>query len=387
MGNVIVNKISGGLGKVTASSDGKAGMVFLGSTTVGGAQLDTVYKLLSVADAEALLLTSARDLAEKELIWNDISDFFRANPNGELNIIIKDKAATTPYASGITAGIPTLLNATNGDIKIVGVRFNGTTTTEALTTAAIAAAQAQATAAATANRPISIVIDGRAMPVGTNVRALNAPDVSVVLGQNLTVANLDALFNNATVVGLVLGVLSKIPVNQNIGWVEANNMFGGTLSVAGLSGTSIANQATNLATAEASGYIVLKTYAGKAGLYFNDDPTCANSTSDYSEIGLNRTINKAIRNVRLALLPSVNSPIAVDPSTGQLQPQVCKSFEMTARRSLDEMTNNEEVSGVTVEVNPEQNILSTSQLVVGLAIVPTGTARTIKVNIGFSNPF
>jgi hypothetical protein len=45
-----------------------------------------------------------------------------------------------------------------------------------------------------------------------------------------------------------------------------------------------------------------------------------------------------------------------------------------------------EISGVSAFVDPNQDILATSVLVVDLRIVPTGTNRFIKVKLGLFNP-
>jgi hypothetical protein len=387
MGDVIIIKGQGGLGRLEPSKDGISGIVVMGTAEAGGAQLDTVYKLRSVEELEDLLITEARDATEKELIWHHVNDFFRMNPNGELYLVIKDKTGT--FVDAIDTGVPALLSDSNGDIKLVGCIWNGAAVPadDTIFLAAVQKAQEKCTEAATANRPISILLQAVKADTTSDAHTLNAPDVHAVAGQNLYLVNLDPLFAVSTVTGLALGLASRLAVNENLGWVGPNNVFGGNLAVAALNGSTIIGNESDLIEADENGFITLKTYVDKEGIYFNDAYSCTVITSDYAYLENNRTVNKAIRNVRKALLPFVNSPVRIDPNTGKLEPQVMELYKMTARRSVDEMVNNDEVSGINIVVDPNQNILATSELMVEVEITPTGTARTIKVKIGFTNPF
>jgi hypothetical protein len=49
----------------------------------------------------------------------------------------------------------------------------------------------------------------------------------------------------------------------------------------------------------------------------------------------------------------------------------------------DEMVRNGEASAVSVTIDPNQNVASTSRVVIAVDIVPVGVARNIVVNIGF----
>ena len=122
-------------------------------------------------------------------------------------------------------------------------------------------------------------------------------------------------------------------------------------------------------------------------MYFNDSHTCTIQTSDFTFIEANRTIHKATRIARTALLPKVNAPVLVDPDTGTLPPSTVKGYETLCKAALERMISNEEVSEIDVFVDPNQDILADSILKVRIEIVPMGTARRIEVNIGFKNPF
>jgi hypothetical protein len=48
------------------------------------------------------------------------------------------------------------------------------------------------------------------------------------------------------------------------------------------------------------------------------------------------------------------------------------------------MIRDTELSAKSVVINPTQNVLATSQLIVAVTLVPIGVARQIKINIQYS---
>lgn len=131
-------------------------------------------------------------------------------------------------------------------------------------------------------------------------------------------------------------------------------------------------------------YIFVITHVGDANNYFNDSHTCDVATSDYAFIENVRTIDKACRGVRAKLLPYLNSPLKVDAETGKLDSPMVASLETTAGKALEEMEAAGELSGYRVEIDPEQNVISTSQLEIVIKNVPTGVMRKVNVKIGFT---
>lgn len=398
MGNVKVKKVAGGLGRVVASDDGISGLICEGPSVLGGAELDTPYRLTSLDDLEALLIDEAYDDASELLIWHHVSDFFRMNPGGTLWFSLQSQLS---FYADLAAGIDKLLNAAEGKIRLIGV-VNGSKDADNTNTLTMqAACQNAATAAFADNRPVDFFIQSQKTITVTptltadDLRANNSENVSHVVAQDLGLVNTESTANPGTfpytqytLVGLALGLAASFPVNENIGHIRNGNVYGGDLVNAAIAGTAVSEfSETNLDYLTDRGYIFLRTYTGLAGLYFNDAPTSTLATSDFAYLENNRTIHKASRLIRSALLPDVNSPILVDPESGQISGEVAKAFELKGRRALDGMVSNQEVSAVTVFLDPEQNILSTSELVIEFELIPTGTARTITAKVGFTNPF
>lgn len=198
-------------------------------------------------------------------------------------------------------------------------------------------------------------------------------------------------------VGCVLGSLADMNVADSIGWVQGNEvtdyfpdieMGFGDVTVEGgnLKNTTPYYSLTinQLNALEEKGYVFLCKYAGFEGsVYFSGDTTC--SDGDYRTLGRNRVINKSRRNVRIALLPYVNSKLKIDPSTGQLSSAQITIFTNAVTGVLDAMESAEEISGTgTVTVPANQNILQNDKLTLSYKIVPMGTSKEIIVEEGFA---
>ena len=134
---------------------------------------------------------------------------------------------------------------------------------------------------------------------------------------------------------------------------------------------------------EEKGYVFPIKYAGRAnGTYFSKDRTC--SDSDYRTIARNRTIDKSRRAIRNALLPYLNSPVLVNPKTGYLAEIEIKKYQNVVKNILSTMEGNSEISGYSVLVSSNQNILLTDTLKIIYAIVPVGVTSKIIVEEGFA---
>ena len=131
------------------------------------------------------------------------------------------------------------------------------------------------------------------------------------------------------------------------------------------------------------GYVFLCKYTGLPGkVYFSGDQSC--SKDDYRTISRNRVINKSRRLVRTVLLPYVNSPIKVDPTTGTLSAAQITVFTNKITDVLNAMVSAEEISGIgQVNIPASQNILKNDKLMISYTLVPVGTSKLIDVTEGF----
>jgi hypothetical protein len=378
LNDVVINKLSGGLGRRTPEQDMVSGLLFDGAATAK-LPLDKVELLASLDDAETYGITEDLDV-EGQSVYYQIQQFFRMNPSGDLYIM---KTAATSY-DNIAGKARNMQEKANGNIRQMAIIYSGATTF-AQTQAAVLKAKTETELAYNDYMPFEVILEGKGFDAATapSLEGSAATNVSVVVAMDLEKAT---KYTNSAAVGLALGAISKAKVSENIAWIEKFNLTGEGFAKAGFVGGKEIKTLVTLETLNKNRYIFAKTHTGLPGVYFNDSHTCTVSTSDFAYVENNRTINKATRLLRTALLPKLASPVLVDID-GKLPQSVSKSFEGLCRSALEGMVANQEVSAFDVYVDPKQNILATSELKVKAEITPIGTARKILVDLGFKNPF
>lgn len=317
------------------------------------------------------------------VFWYHISEFFRMNPKGVLAVGIFAVPGSYTFSE-----IATMNVFANGKIRQIGVYVTSAT----LTTAQINSLQAAAVVEDSFNRPLSIIygVDfvGTALSALPDLRTLSCPKVSVVIGQD-GAARGKALATytskSITTLGATLGTVSSAKVSENIGWVDKFNLSNVELDTAAFgNGVAYKGLAVSLLdTLHNFGYIFLRKFNEREGTFFNYSTTATISTSDYYTIENNRTIDKAVRSLRTVYIPQLNSPLFVR-TDGKLRMDTLAYLRMIGNGALQGMLNNEEVSAFEVAIDPNQNVLSTSKLVVTVRIIPVGVAKTIEVNLSYT---
>jgi len=430
LNDVVITKLSGGLGRRNPEQDMVSGLLFDGAATTKLA-LNKIERLASLEDAEALGIIADYDVNGQSAFYQ-IQQFFRMNPSGDLYIM----ATTATSYEEIAGKAMDMQEKANGNIRQMAIIYSGATTF-AQTQAAVLKAQTEADLAYKDYMPFEIILEGKGFTVDApSLDGSNAENVSVVVAMDVekafekklfqkdnlklyilapneevlpvegsldvyNVRDADGLkkengavlefvfknsYKNTAAVGLALGAISKAKVSENIAWIEKFNLTGEGFAKAGFVGGEEIKTLVTLGDLNEKRFIFARTHTGLPGVYFNDSATCTTGTSDFAYVENNRTINKATRLLRTALLPKLSSPVLVDID-GKLPQSVSKSFEGLCRSALEGMVANQEVSAFDVYVDPKQNILATSELKVKAEITPIGTARKIMVDLGFKNPF
>lgn len=405
LADVKIIKSNGGLGRRNPSSDGVSGFLTTGVAVPGKLVLGTVYKLQNMQDVQAIGIDEAYDTANNVLLFYSLAEIFRVNPDITLYLMVAPQATTMADLLDPTKQYgPKLIAESEYSIVQLAVSFNPggdyvpapSGGLDGQVIAAVAQAQLLATYSEGLHAPISSIgLEGKGFngttTAATDLRTLASNKVSVIIGQDASSAAAVSHPNHAAI-GTWLGCVSKAVVNVNIGWPEQFPLTDGLKAKwlkAGLSGgTSISSYTgQQLNQLDDKGYIFARVIPQFAGVYLNDSHTCTELADDYSRIEMNRTIDKAIKNIRAALAAKLLSPLMVDEQTGLLDPATVAVFETLAQSEVDAMKRASEISGGTVYINPEQNILANQTLEVDVEIVPTGLAHTIKVKIGFNNPY
>lgn len=189
--------------------------------------------------------------------------------------------------------------------------------------------------------------------------------------------------------GVTLGAVSFANVHEDIGWVAKFNLVTdpvllGLDEVAFATGDLWNDISDSLkGTLNDFHYIYLRKHRGATGTFFSDSFTAISLTSDFATIENNRTADKAQRNIRANMLPNLLSPLFVNED-GTLSEITIALFKKDSEKALIDMVTAGELSAQRVEIDPTQNVLSTSIINIGVTLVPVGVAREIRFILGFS---
>jgi hypothetical protein len=404
LNDVIFIKGQGGLGRTAGDTDYVSGLLiydvkFLDNasfTTNGITTFTSTNRIISfnrIADVEATGLTETNTLVKE--YWYQIKEYFRANSTGKLFVGLYNDTTKNLVPSSLTFDeIYTMQVFAEGEIRQIGV-YN---TKNTYSTGDVELIQSVAAECETDHMPLSCVYGANFntsafadLTTLDSLRTLSTPSpkVSVVLlqdGANVGKSLFTSEGNSIPAIGALLGAISASLVNESIAWVQKFNVaFGGELeTIAFVNGdlyTSLTK--TELNDINSLGYIFGVKHIGIAGTYFNDNYTAGTILSDYAYISEVRTIDKAIRKVRTALLPQLNRPIKVK-SNGTIEGTTIAFLRNVAVKPVDLMIGAGELSAGDVFIDPNQNILINSKLEVTIQLIPYGTARTIEVTIGFT---
>ena len=347
-----------------------------------------------------------------------ISEFFRLSGNidgsGKLYVMFADCSVSWD-------AIEIMQRASGGTINQLGVwteqslwKDNGNADKYSLNI--VKSINDKAVAMASQNQPLSVILSAYPSKTGANTIEGKKVDLnkipsciceasrtSVIIGQASSelISTMQKCNTNHSPVGFlgaVLGCLAKANVQESIAWVKQFNLFSDGFQEIEF-GFGDTNQTDDeefislnryeslspvmLDDLDDKGYIFPIKYSGREnGIYISKDQTC--SAGDYRTIARNRTINKSRRAVRAALLPYVNSPLLVNPSTGFLAPSKITSFKGIVGDVLSGMQKSQEVSGYAVTIDANQNVLVNDTLRISYFIVPVGVAVKIYVEEGLS---
>lgn len=326
-------------------------------------------------------------VASLQAVWYyHIAEFFRLQPGGVLYVGFYAVPSTYDFAE-----VTLMQNFSNGTIRQIGVYKDGA----AFATADLTALDIVCKINDVAHKPISSIYVG-------NLAAVT--DISTLADLNTLSANKamtciaqdgggqgnflwKTTGKTISILGAQLGAVALSKVSESIAWVAKFNMSNGTeLEVLAFgngklfSDTSISDSL--LSSLNDKRYVFLRKFVGTSGSYFNDDHCAIIATSDYAYMDDNRTIDKAIRGIYSSMLPSLNSPLKLN-ADGTLAETTVAYLEDQAGLNLEQMIRDEELSAYACVINPAQNVLTTSKIIISVTLVKQGVARQIEVPIGF----
>lgn len=411
----VIQKLDGALGAKALNDDNIHGMCLGGVATAGYATLGTVVKLIQESDADILGFTAAYDAANKVLVREHITEFFRLNPNGVLWLqVVAQTTTLTQMCDKTLAYVAKIVTDSGKKVKSIGVVRNpatGYTPTlanglNADSEAAVLKAQELYDYFAEQNVFIdNIGVEGRDVN-GTlssikDVRTMASPNVQMVIFQDPDVAALDALFAKYAAVGTWLGSVGIRRAEEDLGSIQVANNPDKTKTDYPISDVSKSRylkiaiskgtETKDLTPAEIQllkdrGYVFADTYPEYSGVFISGSPTCTLITSDFAYSPNVRVWNKGARIAVKKLTPKINSTVELDDA-GKLKSTTVTAWQEDVNNSRNGL-GSLAVDGYCLKtacfIDPDQNVYGTSKVEVGMTIKPYGYAREITGKLGFS---
>lgn len=393
MQNLTITRTNGNIVRALPGEDHISGLVFYSATlpeaeegVAGFTTTERIHAISQIEVAEKYGITADAPAWDTKVLHYILDSIFNMNPGVSLYVGIFKPATSTPAFSEIKQ----IQNFADGRLRQVGV-WNGAVE---LSETILNSLQSVRTTLEQQNKPLSIlyapkVADVTKLP--SDIAKIGRNGVSVIIAQDgagVAAELYEAEANktakaSVSALGDLLGAVSKASVHQSIAWVE---QFPTNIALAAFGdGTKYRDLDTAVVESlDSSRYIFLRTYDGIAGAYFNDNHTLDTATSDYAYISDVRAMDKAVRRVRSYLLPKLGRPMKVNASTGQLDRTAVEHLITTGNLALTEMDKAGELSGYKFDIDPDQNILTTSRVRGVIKNVAVGVMRNLDLEIGYA---
>jgi hypothetical protein len=191
---------------------------------------------------------------------------------------------------------------------------------------------------------------------------------SVLLGGTLA--------DGSASVGLTLGRLSKYGAHIKIGKVANGPLSASELYI----GSKPVKDILALDTLHGAGFLSFMKHPGLAGYYFGKDRMA--STDDYRLMVYRRLIDKAAIVASAVYIQKLEGEVQLEPS-GNINTLVLAAMSTEISQQIS-LSMGDQISGLEVYINPNQNIIETETLVVKLRLQPLGYTTYINVDLGIT---
>lgn len=383
---------NGALGIQAPSADGVLGICATGVAVSGTFELAKAYSLRGMTDVDALGITAANNAS----LFRLLTEFYDQAGEGTKVWLMAfpDTVKLSDMADKTQDYGKKLLSAAVGEIRGLilsrtpasGYTFVAANGVDPDVTLALTNAQALSEYAAdTMFAPIFTIIEGFGF-TGISADLTDFTSAGTDNRAAIFIGNTSGAGDNQAM-GIIAGRIASVPVQRNIGRVKD-----GPLSPVK---TYIKTTPTELADVTGihdKGYMTFRTFIGRAGYFFADDPMAVKNTDDYSHLTARRTIDKAFRICYDVLSEQLLDEIPVN-ANGTMQAPMVKVWQTLVENAIStQMTANGELSadaadpkdrGVVCFIDPNQNIVSTSKMNVSVRVRPFGYPRYIDVYLGF----
>lgn len=298
MGSVNITLANGQLGATLQTNDGITGFVLTGVTEAGGYTAGTPILVTSMVDVDNEGIT----LANNPFAIKELQEFYnQAGTGAQLYLMLVPATMTVAQMAdnGNANGARKLLDYAAGKIKVLGLLSDDVAIDDAGGTITItnglnasvytAASNMRITAAAyfAAEKPFRCIIGGTSY---SGTPASLTDETSGTTNNRTAVLIGDTVSGASACIGLLLGVISSIPVQRKISRVRTGAL---TNTSAFLNTTPLESAGTDAAIIAGKGYITFTNYPNVSGYYFSGDPMLTATTDDYGMLARGRVIDKA----------------------------------------------------------------------------------------------
>lgn len=383
-----IKRENGNVPKTLAGEDHITGFIaYLAASELPDSfKTEHVQTLSTIDKAEEAGITSDAASWMVRMLHYQLSETFRLNPAISLYVGLFEKPQSDSYTF---AEIKTVQNYSGGRVRQIGVWCGD----RALSEDDLVAIQGQADTLEAQGAELSVVYAPKVVSVKTISTSLAGGGkcrVSVLIGQagsgtgaELYKDKANASKASVSGLGVVMGLLSRAKVHQSIAWVKE---FPTGISLPAFGdGTLLRDMDKALVEQlDTARYLFFVTQQGQSGSYMNDSHTMDSATSDYASIESVRTMDKGARGVRTYVIPELGGNVYVDPETGKLASYTVSHLETVAGQALEAMEKAGELSGYKAEIDPEQDVASSSTVDIVLKKVAVPVMRHVSVKIGFA---
>lgn len=391
MGSVNITLANGQLGATLQTNDGITGIVMTGVTEAGGYTAGTPILITSMADVATAGITETNN----PFAIRQLQEFYnQAGSGAQLYLMLVPATMTVAQMADNNNinGARKLLDFAGGKIKVLGLLSDDVAITTAGGTITVtnglnadvytAASNMKIMTAAyfAAEKPFRCIIGGTSY---SGVPASLTDETAGTSNNRTAILVGDTVSGVAACVGLLLGLVSSLPVQRKISRVRNGAL---TNIAAYLHTTRLESALGDAATIAGKGFVTFIIYPNVSGYFFSGDPMLTATTDDYAMLARGRVIDKAHILAYTTFVQEVDDEVPVN-TDGTLDAGFCKWLSQQIVNQINNtMTANKEISAVSCFIDPAQNILSTNELNVVLKITPVGYATQIEITLGFENP-
>lgn len=400
---VLFSKAQNGLTK--GEAEDRVCVMVIGATPVEGKLIHyTPVELLQVEDLENAGVLDSTDEANGELLHYHVEEFFRLSPEKNVHLVIVPKAEKLSELA-TKAEFRQAIRGIDG-VNTIGIA--GIAKDETLQ-AAVAAAQVLVDDFAGEHVYIDAVLlegtgDYLKGTVATcdDLRAMNAPNVSVIIAQDPAQAGKNEAFAKHAAIGPAMAMLSVRAVHENLGSVDierkprarkgeenytlTDSRRGKWLDASLSDGKPFSSlSGADQKKLDSLGYVYAGMFAGYGGCFFSNSHTATEADNDYAFIERNAIWNKAARVIRGVLIPRVRSKVQADPSTGYIKSTTITDWDSRVRKALERLVAAGNIADFDVHIDPKQLAVSSRPFAIGIRLVADGIVHEFEIELGFTN--